>query len=144
VTTNKFTKIVGTKTYINAETNELEELQMIKMEDRDFNFEKIWLAHILDSIDSIGNKKFQVVRYLLEKRSKNNNIIIGTIRDIAKKCNVCTQVVQRTISALLKADFMIRLQQGVYQINPDVIFRGRNNHRMNILIQYKKTKSEKS
>ena len=53
----KITKVIGTQAYINKDTKEVENFEVIQMEDRDFNFEKIWLAHILEAIDSIGNKK---------------------------------------------------------------------------------------
>lgn len=140
----KITKVIGTQAYINKDTKEVENFEVIQMEDRDFNFEKIWLAHILEAIDSIGNKKLRVVRYLLENRSKNNNIILGTIRSIAKDCGVGTQCVQTTIAALIESNFMTRIQQGAYQINPAIIFKGRSKSRMNILYQYRSNRSNKN
>jgi predicted transcriptional regulator of viral defense system len=83
----------------------------------------------------------KVIRYLLQNRSKNNNIVFGTIREIAQKCEVGTQCVQQTLNALIKSNFMVRIQQGVYQINPDMIFKGKHNARLNILLQYRKNKN---
>ena len=56
-TTRKKVKVVGTETYINQKTGELQEMQVIDIEERDANFHKLWLGHILQSIDLIGNQK---------------------------------------------------------------------------------------
>ena len=53
-TTRKKVKVVGTETYINQKTGELQEMQVIDIEERDANFHKLWLGHILQSIDLIG------------------------------------------------------------------------------------------
>ena len=55
-TTRKKVKVVGTETYINQQTGELQEMQVIDIEERDANFHKLWLGHILQSIDLIGNR----------------------------------------------------------------------------------------
>lgn len=54
-TTRKRVKVVGTETYIKQDTGELREMQVIDIEERDANFHKLWLGHILQSIDLIGN-----------------------------------------------------------------------------------------
>ena len=50
-------KVIGTETYIKQDTGELKEMQVIDIEERDANFHKLWLGHILQSIDLIGNQK---------------------------------------------------------------------------------------
>ena len=42
-TTRKKVKVVGTETYINQKTGELQEMQVIDIEERDANFHKLWL-----------------------------------------------------------------------------------------------------
>ena len=46
-TTRKRVKVVGTETYIKQDTGELREMQVIDIEERDANFHKLWLGHIL-------------------------------------------------------------------------------------------------
>ena len=50
-------KVIGTETYIKQDTGEIAEMQVVKIEERDANFHKLWLGHILQSIDLIGNQK---------------------------------------------------------------------------------------
>ena len=56
-TTRKKVKVIGTETYIKQDTGEIAEMQVVKIEERDANFHKLWLGHILQSIDLIGNQK---------------------------------------------------------------------------------------
>ena len=48
-TTRRKMKIVGKQAYIDQETGEMNEVQVIDIEKRDANFHKIWLSHILNS-----------------------------------------------------------------------------------------------
>ena len=43
-TTRKKVKVIGTETYINQQTGELQEMQVIDIEERDANFHKLWLG----------------------------------------------------------------------------------------------------
>ena len=49
--TNKKVKVVGRAEYTNNSTGEVEDFQVVRLEDRDFNFHKIWLEHIINSLD---------------------------------------------------------------------------------------------
>ena len=65
--TRKKVKIVGSAEYINTQTQEVETMQVISMEDRDFNFHKIWLQHIIQSFDLIGNQKTKLAFWLISE-----------------------------------------------------------------------------
>ena len=71
-TTRKKVKVVGTETYINQKTGELQEMQVIDIEERDANFHKLWLGHILQSIDLIGNQKTRLAFWILDHLDSNN------------------------------------------------------------------------
>lgn len=134
-TSKKITKI-GKANYLNTLTQEVEEFSVIEQYDQDFNFNKIWLGHILDSLELIGNKKIVVLNWLLNNKNKEN-LVIGTQRKIAKSANVSLPVVSETIQLLVKSNFIKPIQDGVYLINPDVIFKGKHSKRMNILLRYR-------
>ena len=44
-TTRKKVKVIGTETYIKQDTGEIAEMQVVKIEERDANFHKLWLGH---------------------------------------------------------------------------------------------------
>lgn len=136
-TTRKKVKVIGTETYIKQATGELKEMQLIDIEERDFNFHKVWLQHILNSIDLIGNQKTKLAFWIIEHLNKENQLTM-TQRQIAQKSGISLDTVRLTMKALLESNFLVKQNIGVYMVNPDVVFKGGKTDRLNILIQYHK------
>lgn len=141
-TTRKKVKVIGTETYIKQATGELKELQLIDIEERDFNFHKVWLQHILNSIDLIGNQKTKLAFWIIEHLNKENQLTM-TQRQIAQKSGISLDTVRLTMKALLDSNFLVKQNIGVYMVNPDVVFKGGKTDRLNILIQYHGVEREK-
>ena len=141
-TTRKKIKVIGTKQYLNQDTGEVQDFQVVNIEERDANFHKLWLSHILHSIDLIGNQKTKFAFWILDNLNRDNQLIM-TQRKMAKESGMCLQTVSETIKALIESDFLIRINSGVYQVNPEVVFKGGKSDRMNVLIQYSKRKGRK-
>lgn len=139
MTTRRKTKIIGKQTYLNRDTGELVEMDVLEVEERDANFHKLWLGHIVHVLDIIGNKKIKVVNYVMENINKEN-LFIGAQAEISRTLNVSATTVNETFKALLEGDFLVMVQQGVYQVNPNVIFKGGKSDRLNVLIKYKEFK----
>lgn len=137
-TTRKKVKVVGTETYIRQSDGTVQDMQVVSIEERDANFHKIWLEHIIQSMDIIGNQKIRLAFWLLDEMNSDNQITM-TLRQMAQKSGISLDTVRRTIKALMDSDFLVRYNTGVYQVNPEVIFKGGKTNRMNVLIQYKNT-----
>src|SRR5699024_1996489 len=133
-------------------------------EERDANFHKIWLGHMLESLDMIGNQKIRVAMFIMENINKENELIM-TYRVIAEKTNTSLQTVSETMKALQESNILSKIKKknnksiqkiskkkkklqesnliskirnGYYRVNPDVIFKGGRNDRMNVLLRYSK------
>jgi DNA-binding transcriptional ArsR family regulator len=133
--TSKKIRVVGQQTYINAQTGEAEQFQVMSIEDRDANFDKIWLGHILEALNELGNAKMKLLTYLLEKRHPATNQIIKTQREIAAETGISLDTISRTLKALEEHE-IIRRKTGVLFLNPDVVFKGGHNARMKVLLDY--------
>ena len=133
--TRKPMKITERKEFIDPETGEKVDQYIYKMEERDANFHKLWLWHIAYALDLLGNQKIKVLSYILETMN-TDNIFIGTQRAIAEQTGTSLETVNITMQMLLEADVLKKQQNGVYFINPEVIFKGGTNKRMDILYQY--------
>lgn len=133
--TSKKQVIVGKQDYVNPNTGEVETFNVINTYDTDFNFEKIWLSHILESLEVIGNQKIKVLNWLLANKNSENQII-ATQRTIAEKSKVSYPVVNQTIKALLATNALKLTQAGVYMLNPEFMFKGHNSKRMNLLLRF--------
>ena len=126
---------------IDDSTGEIESVPTIVM-DTDKNFEKIWLGHIIDALDMIGNQKIKIILHMMHYRAKSNNIFIGSQRKIAKDTQTSPTTVSTTIKSLKEVNFLTEVQAGVYQLNPDFIFKGQKGNRMRVLLEYNRLEDE--
>lgn len=140
-TTTKRQVSVGQETYVNSRTGEVTEFHVMEVEDRDFNFDKIWVFWLAQTLDLIGNSKVQVLTYLFEKRDRNNRVI-ATQRVMAEEIGVSLSTVSITLTALQEIGAISSPQNGVYMVNPEFIYRGNHSSRMRVLLDYKKTQAE--
>ena len=138
--TKKVKAIGSVKGFLaNSVTGEMEaqDFQVIEVEDRDFNFEKIWVGHIIEALGLIGNAKIQTALWLLKNKDENNYVFV-TARTLAEKTGTSLQTAHKTLQTLKEANFLKPMARGgVYQLNPNMIFKGSHKKRMNVCIKYK-------
>ena len=133
--TKKVTRVVGTQEYLNTTTGQIEEFQVVEIEERDANFQKIWLGHILSAIDEISNAKMKLLFFLLQEAVKLDNIIPLTTDEISQQSGVSKATVVRTLQILEKHN-IVKRKTGVVMLNPNVVFKGGYGKRMNVLMKY--------
>lgn len=136
-TTRKKVKFLGTKEFIDKETGEIHKMQVTDIEERDANFHKIWLGHMLESLDMIGNQKIRVAMFILNNVNRDNEFIM-TYRIISEKTGISTKTITETMKALQESNFIKKIRNGYYRLNPDVIFKGGKEERLEVLIRYNK------
>lgn len=136
--TSKKVRVVGTKRYINPETGEFEDMQVTSIEERDFNFTKVWMQSFISSLELVGNKKLKIAFWIIDNLTKEN-LLTKTYRQIAESTNTSLETVSQTMQILLEVDFIRRINQGCYQINPNILFNGPRNARLNVLQTYTST-----
>lgn len=129
------------ETWINQETGEVRQVQEIEVKATDKGFDKVWLGMILAVLEIIGSKKIDVIKYLLENRSRTENTVTVSQNKIAKDVGVSVQTVNDTMKKLEAADFIHRIVPGHYRINPAVIWRGSHMGRMAIMAKFSEEKA---
>lgn len=132
--TRKKVRVIGTEQYVDKD-GEIRDFQVIDIEERDANFHKIWLGHIVQSLDIIGNQKTKLAFWLLDQMDRENKVCM-TLRQMSDKSCISLETVRVTIKALIESNFLVRHNMGVYKINPDCIFAGGKNARMDVLLKY--------
>lgn len=140
-TTSKKVKVLGTEQFVNTQTGEIEDFQVSRIEERDFNFTKIWLTQMLATLGLLGNKKTKVAYYIIDNLNKDNTFI-GTYRQIAKATSASLPTVTTVMKTLLDANFLRRQLDGVYTVNPNIMFKGGRNARLNVLQTYDNTEQK--
>jgi chorismate mutase len=129
----------GSRRLIDSDTGEIIETQVIEksIEAGDSGFHKIWLSQILELVEEVGNAKMRVLMWLLSNADRQNQIQ-ATIKEIAAGSGVGSATVERLMAALVKADVITRPKRyGPWRLNPQVIFSGSHQQRMNVMIRYR-------
>ncbi len=137
-TTSKKVKQIGTKYLVDPKTGEQIPMILNVLEDRDFNFHKAWLTLLVQSIDGIINQRLRLALWIVDHLDRENKLVM-TQRTIAAKSGMSYQTVSRTMSALQKGNppFLVKINSGAYQVNPNVLWKGSYANRMGVLYEFK-------
>lgn len=137
--TSKKQKFIGVQEYINKDTGEIVPMQVVSVEERDFNFHKVWMQHLINSLSEISNVKTKVAFWIIDHLNRENQLIY-TQRAIAEATGISLETVRKTMNILQRSDppFLTRINSGAYMINPNVLFKGTHNARMGICFDYSK------
>lgn len=106
----------------NPLTGEVKKVDVVIREVPRTGFSITYLSAIVQMIDSIGNKKLQVVKYILQKMDSNNKLV-ETVREIAKGCNCAIQTVNDTLKLLENVGIIAR-KTGCVMLSPKLIHKG--------------------
>lgn len=85
------------------------------------NMEFSWLSKF------DNGTQFKVFFLLFEYENvKNNYVFVNETlkREIAKEINLSVNSITLTLKQLVENDCLIRVERGVYQFNPDIIYQG--------------------
>lgn len=100
-----------------------------------------YLAHMVSLIDSIGNKKMKVVRYILKNMDKSTNKLTETTSEIAEHCGVSRQCVSDTLKILSESGFIAR-KVGVVMLSPKIAHRGNAQREHYLLTKFHEMKGD--
>ena len=85
-------------------------------------FEVTYTAELFNILKDLGNKKIEVLSYLLDNKD-GNNCLNTSVRDLAKATNTSTKTVQETINVLRDAN-LLRRKGSVYMISANLMLKG--------------------
>lgn len=97
-------------------TGEIKKVDIVIKEVPRTGFAITYLSTIINMIESIGNRKMQVVKYILQKMDINNKLS-ETVREIAKGSKCSLQTVHETLKILEYAGIIAR-KTGTVMLNP--------------------------
>lgn len=128
----------------NPETGEVEQYDnmLVRRVVGDFDYDKVFLFNLLEGLGVIGGAKFQASMWILMHKDENNFVWV-TAKELAKKCKISWRSAQEALKMLIKSNFLTRpkgIRGGVYQINPEMIFKGSHDKRMSVLTVYEKNR----
>ena len=99
------------------------------------NFWKCYLMDFLTVLGIIDSKQLDVFIYIVENTQQANNMFIGTYAKIAKDVGVCRQTIATIMKKLQENNFIKKVQNGVWLVNPNILMKG-NDTKRQILLSY--------
>ena len=98
-----------------------------------------YLAQMVGMLDSIGNKKMKVVKYILQNMDKSTNKLTETTAELAKHCEVSRMCVSETLKVLEEAGFIAR-KTGVIMLSPKIVHKGNAQKERYLLTKFREMK----
>jgi DNA-binding transcriptional regulator YhcF (GntR family) len=136
-------KFKGQSTWINQETGEIRIVdEFEKTIGRKERFMITYLAEIIELMETLGNKKMQVVKYILSNMDKNSNILVTTTRELANNTGVSHNTVLDTLKQLEKAN-IIHSRIGVIMVSPKLMNNKKASGEATMMIKYKEFGGDK-
>ena len=124
----------------NALTGEVKKVDVIIKEIPRTGFGITYLSTIVQMIDGIGNKKLQVVKYILQKMDSNNKLS-ETVREIAVGCDCSVQTVHETLKILESTNIIAR-KVGTVMLSPKLHHKGNAQRERYLMTKFFEIKSE--
>ena len=114
---------------------EVKKVDVVMREIPRTGFAITYLASIINMIDAIGNKKMQVVKYILSHMDSNNKLS-ETSREIAAGSGVSLQTVTETLQILERVGVVAR-KTGTVMLSPKLAHRGNVKRERFLLTKFK-------
>lgn len=121
--------------WVNQRTGEVIETTEIMKPISRQGFMITYLTEIIKLIDELGNKKMQIVKYILENMDKSSNSMFCTVRELSEWTKTSKQTVQDTLKILERAG-IIQRRTGGLMVNPKLIHRGSNTKEKALLTRF--------
>ncbi len=131
--------LIGTKKreLIDAETGE--QIWVDQITKRAYGRKQFWKCYLMDFLTVLGiidNKQLDVFIYIVENTDQSSNLFIGTYKKIAKDVHVSEPTISKIMKKLQENDFVRKVQNGVWMVNPNLLMKGNDNKRQILLSYY--------
>lgn len=136
--------IANTQTLIGQRKRELvdretgETIWVDQITKRSYGSKNFWKCYLMDFLTVLGiidSKQIDVFVYIAENTCPSNNTFIGTYAKIASDVGVCRQTIATIMKKLQENNFIKKVQNGVWLVNPNILMKG-NDHKRQILLSY--------
>lgn len=124
------------KTYIDTETGEKVHVEQITK--RAYGQKQFWKLYLIDFLQVLGvldSRQIDILIYILENTEQANNTFIGTYAKIQKDIGVARGTIAKVMTKLQDTGFITKIQNGVWQISPQIMMKG-SEHKKSLLLNY--------
>lgn len=130
--------LIGTKKKELIDTETGEKILVDNIVKRVYGQKNFWKVYLFDFLCVLGildSKQVDVFIYIVSNTDQGNNLFYGTYKKIAKDCNVSEPTIAKVMGKLMDNHFIKKVQNGLYEVNPNILMKGNDNKRA-ILLSY--------
>lgn len=141
----------NTQTLIGRKKKELldletgEHVHVDQITKRVYGAKQFWKVYLMDFLTILGiidNKQLDVFIYIAENTEQSTNNFIGTYKKISKDTGVSEPTIAKIMKKLQVNNFIVKVQNGVWRVNPNILMKGNDHKRQILLSYYEETKQE--
>lgn len=121
---------------VDQDTGEV--IQVDQITKRVYGTKQFWKVYLMDFLSVLGiidSRQLDVFIYIAENTNSATNLFIGTYDKIGKETGVSRQTISRIMKKLQDNNFVHKVQQGVWAVNPNILMKG-NDTKRQILLSY--------
>ena len=128
----------GTTTWVNQETGEVRTVDEFERPvGRTEPFMITYLAEIINLIETLGNKKMQIVKYILNNMEKSTNTLLTTTRLLAQETDTSQKTVVETLRMLENAE-IIKRRTGAIMLSPKLMNNKKALGEATMMVKYER------
>ncbi len=131
------------KRLVDQDTGELIEVDQITK--RVYGTKAFWKVYLMDFLQVLGvldSRQVDILIYILENTEQANNTFIGTYSKIQKEIGVAPATVAKVMIKLQDSGFIKKIQNGVWQVSPNIMMKGNDNKKQVLLSYYNDSEDE--
>ena len=131
--------LVGQKKRELLDTETGEVIHVDQITKRTYGTKNFWKCYLMDFLTVLGiidNKQLDVFIYIAENTNQINNLFIGTYTKIAEDVGVSRPTIAKIMKKLQLNNFIKKVQNGVWLVNPNILMKGNDNKRQILLSYY--------
>jgi len=136
--------IADTQTLVGSKKRQLydmetgEQILVDQITKRVYGTKNFWKCYLMDFLTILGiidSKQLDVFVYIVENTNQSNNTFLGTYRKIAGDLHCSLDTVSRIMKKLQENNFIRKIQNGAWLVNPNILMKG-NDTKRQILLSY--------
>ena len=131
--------LIGTKKRELVDIETGEQILVDQITKRTYGVKNFWKCYLMDFLSILGiidSKQVDIFIYIVENTNQNNNTFLGTYKKIAEDVRCSSATIARTMKKLQENNFIKKIQNGAWLVNPNILMKGNDNKRQILLSYY--------
>lgn len=131
--------LIGTQKKRLVDLDTGEQINVEQITKRAYGQKAFWKLYLVDFLQILGvldSKQVDVLIFILEHTKPSDNTYIGTYRKTAEGSKTSLDTTTKVMRKLQQHGFLKKVQNGVYQVSPLIMYKGDEGKKQLLLNYY--------